>query len=238
MRRLRQGIAAILEGNPMRLAVGTELVAQALLFDMDGTLIDSRLMVEVVWRQWCEAHDVDFDSVLPQLHGVRLADSVRQFTPPGYDVEQEIRTLYDIELHTTDGIVPIRGALDLLASLPADRWTIVTSADQELARTRLAVTGIVPPPKMVGGDDVKEGKPHPAGYLEGARRMGVSAAQTLVFEDAIAGIRAGQAAGARVIAIASGHPGEIPDGVEWIPDMSVLRFVEESADGVRLRVVA
>jgi sugar-phosphatase len=209
----------------MRLAVGTELVAQALLFDMDGTLIDSRLMVENLWREWCIAHEVDFDRVLPQLHGVRLADSVRHFTPPGYDVEQEIRTMYNIELHSTDGIVPIKGAFELLTSLP-------------LARARLAVTGIVPPPKMVGGDDVKEGKPHPAGYLEGARRMGVPAAQTLVFEDAIAGIRAGQAAGARVIAIASSHPGEIPDGVEWIPDMSVLRFVDESADGVRLRVVA
>jgi sugar-phosphatase len=222
----------------MRLAIGTELVAQALLFDMDGTLIDSRLMVEVLWKQWCEAHDVDFDWVLPQLHGVRLADSVRHFTPSGYDVEHEIRTMYDIELHSTDGIVPIKGALDLLASLPPDRWTIVTSADQELARARLAVTGIVPPPKMVGGDDVDEGKPHPAGYLEGARRMGVPAEKTLVFEDAVAGIRAGQAAGARVIAIASGHPGEIPDGVEWIPDMSVLRFIDDSADGVRLRVVA
>lgn len=222
----------------MRLAVGTELVAQALLFDMDGTLIDSRIMVETLWKEWCDAHGVDFDWVLPQLHGVRLADSVRHFTPAGYDVELEIRTMYDIELRSTDGIVPIKGALELLASLPEDRWTIVTSADQELARARLAVTGIVPPPKMVGGDDVKEGKPHPAGYLEGARRLGCAPEKTLVFEDAVAGIRAGQAAGARVIALATGHPGEIPEGVEWIPDMSALRFVGVDADGVHLRVVA
>ena len=221
----------------MRLAVGTELLAQALLFDMDGTLIDSRIMVETLWKDWCDAHGVDFDWVLPQLHGVRLADSVRHFTPAGYDVALEIRTMYELELRSTDGIVPIKGALALLESLPPNRWTIVTSADQELARARLAVTGITPPPKMVGGDDVKVGKPDPACYLEGARRLGYEASQTLVFEDALAGIRAGQAAGARVIGLATGHPGEIPDDVEWIPDMSALRFIDESADGVRLRVV-
>lgn len=222
----------------MRLAVGTEIFAQALLFDMDGTLIDSRLMVEKLWKAWCDDHGVDFDWVLPQLHGVRLADSVRHFTPAGYDVDLEIRTMYDIELRSTDGIVPIRGALELLASLPADRWTIVTSADQELARARLAVTGITPPPKMVGGDDVQDGKPHPAGYIEGARRMGYAPAQTVVFEDAVAGIVAGQVAGARVIALATGHPGEIPEGVEWIPDMASLKFIGVGADGVHLRVVA
>ena len=222
----------------MRLAVGTEIFAQALLFDMDGTLVDSRQLVETVWKNWCDAHDVDFDWVLPQLHGVRLVDSVRRFTPDGYDVELEIQTMYDIELRGTAGIVPIRGALELLRSLPTDRWTIVTSADQELARARLGVSGITPPPQMVGGDDVQEGKPHPAGYLEGARRLGYPAAQTLVFEDAVAGILAGQAAGARVLALATGHPGEIPEGVDWIPDMASLQYVGVSADGVQLRVVA
>jgi sugar-phosphatase len=222
----------------MRLAVGTELHAQALLFDMDGTLIDSRLMVERLWKSWCEAHGVDFDYVLPRLHGVRLADSVRQFTPAGYDVAQEIRSMYDLELRCIDGIVPINGARELLATLPAERWTIVTSADHELARARLAVTHITPPPNMVGGDDVANGKPDPECYLEGARRMGCAPAHTLVFEDARAGILAGQAAGARVIGLATGHPGEIPEGVEWLPDLSALRFVDSGPDGVRLRVVA
>jgi sugar-phosphatase len=181
---------------------------------------------------------VDFEWVLPQLHGVRLADSVRHFTPPGYDVEQEIQTMYQLELHRTDGIEPIKGAIELLASLPPDRWTIVTSADHELARARLAVAGITPPSKMVGGDDVKHGKPDPECYIEGARRMGHAPAQTLVFEDALAGIRSGQAAGAQVLGMATGHPGEIPDEVGWIPDLSVLRFIDVGADGVRLRVVA
>lgn len=222
----------------MRLAVGTELHAQALLFDMDGTLIDSRLMVEHLWKAWCQARGVDFDYVLPRLHGVRLADSVRQFTPAGYDVEREIRSMYELELRSTDGIVPISGARELLATLPAERWTIVTSADHALAHARLAVTGIAPPPRMVGGDDVINGKPDPECYLEGARRMGCAPAQTLVFEDARAGIAAGRAAGARVIGLATGHPGEIPDGVEWLPDLSALRFVDCGPDGVRLRVVA
>lgn len=222
----------------MRLTVGTELLAQALLFDMDGTLIDSRVNVERIWQAWCDAHKVDFSQVLPHLHGVRLADSVRRFTPAGYDVEQEIATLYRLELEHTDGIVPINGAKALLAALPPERWTIVTSADQELARVRLDAAGIPVPRRMVGGDDVTRGKPDPQGYLEGARRLNSQPAQTLVFEDAAAGIAAGRAAGARVIALATGHADEIPEGVEWIPDLSALQVAGHDEAGVRLRVVA
>jgi sugar-phosphatase len=222
----------------MRLAVGTELVAQALLFDMDGTLIDSRAEVERIWEAWCREHGVDFGWVLPQLHGVRLADSVRRFTPPGYDVEQETAALYHAELTGTEGIVAINGTHELLAALPQERWTIVTSADHELARARLTAGKVPLPPLMVGGDDVTVGKPDPQGYIEGARRLGYSPAQTLVFEDAAAGIAAGRAAGARVIGLATGHAGEIPDDVEWVPDLSALRFIGLDDEGVRLRVVA
>lgn len=221
----------------MRLAVGTEIHAQALLFDMDGTLVSSRVMVEKLWRAWCEAHGVDFDDVLPQLHGVRLADSVRRFTPPGYDVEAEIRQMYDTELHCTDGVVPIAGARELLDSLPPARWTIVTSADHALAKVRLDVTGIAVPPKMVGGEEVTHGKPHPEPYLEGARRLGYAPSECLVFEDARAGIESGLAAGARVLALATGHEGEIPADVDWLPDLAALRFVDVGPQGVRLRVV-
>lgn len=222
----------------MRLAVGSELVAQCLLFDMDGTLIDSRAGVEALWKAWCEAHGVDFAHVLPLLHGVRLADSVRRFTPAGYDVEQEIRSMYQAELDDTSGVVVLDGSRELLAALPAHRWTIVTSADQELARARLRAAQVPAPETMVGGDDVDVGKPDPQGYLEGARRLGCAIDRSLVFEDAAAGIAAGQAAGARVVALATGHDGEIPEGVDWIPDLSVLRVIDSAADEVRLRVVA
>jgi len=222
----------------MRLTIGTELRARALLFDMDGTLIDSRESVEKVWQDWCLRNDVDWNYVQPRLHGVRLRDSVRRFAPPGADVDAITKELYEIELRTLDGIVALPGSKELLASLPAERWTIVTSADHELARVRLAAAGIEPPPRMVGGEDVIRGKPDPQGYLEGARRLDAEPAQSLVFEDALAGIEAGRAAGARVLALATDHEHDLPDGVDWLPDLSALRYQGEDEQGLRLVVVA
>ncbi|MBB3225773.1 sugar-phosphatase [Luteibacter sp. Sphag1AF] len=221
----------------MRLTPGSVIACKALLFDMDGTLIDSRIAVERIWKAWCDEHGVDWHYVLPRLHGVRLADSVRSFAPAGVDIAVETARLYQLELEQTDGIVPIPGAHELLASLPADKWTIVTSADRELAHARLQSAGIAPPPLMVCGDDVREGKPDPEGYMEGARRFGVAPADTLVFEDAAAGIDAGLGAGARVIAIAGDHPEELRDGVEWVTDLRTLRFAGIRDGLVELAVV-
>jgi sugar-phosphatase len=222
----------------MRLDTGTELRARALLFDMDGTLIDSRRAVEEVWQAWCARYGVDWDYVKPRLHGVRLRDSVRRFAPPGLDLEAVTEDLYRTELVKTDGIVPIPGAPELLASLPAERWTIVTSADRELAEVRLRAAGLAVPPRMVSGEEVVNGKPDPQGYIEGARRQGCAPQDTLVFEDALAGIQAGRAAGARVLALATDHEHDMPEDVDWIPDLRALRYAGEDADGLRLVVVA
>ncbi|QDE40616.1 HAD-IA family hydrolase [Luteibacter pinisoli] len=222
----------------MQLEPGLAIDAQALLFDMDGTLIDSRVVVEKIWKRWCDEVGLDWDYVLPRLHGVRMYDSVKMFTPKGMDVDAVYQRLYREEVEDVDGIVPIPGALELLATLPPDRWTIVTSADTVLAKARLGAAGIVPPPLMVTGEIVTDGKPHPEGYLLGARRLGAPASDCLVFEDAKAGIDAGRAAGARVIAIADAHSHEVPDGVERISDLTALRFDGLHEGKVRLRVVA
>lgn len=220
----------------MRLESGTVIQTRALLFDMDGTLIDSRVLVEKIWKRWCDENGLDWHTVLPRLHGVRMLDSVRRFAPAGTDVDATYQRLYTEEVNDVEGIVPIPGALELLAALPPETWTIVTSADTTLATGRLAAAGIVPPPRMVTGEIVTDGKPHPEGYLLGAKRMGVEPKDCLVFEDAKAGIDAGLAAGARVIAIAGDHPEEIPADVEWITDLTSLRY-EGRVDGmVTLRV--
>ena len=221
----------------MRLKVGDTLIAQALLFDMDGTLIDSRPGVERLWSQWAAEHDVDISTILPHLHGVRLADSVRRFTPSGYDAEHEIRAMYQAELNDVDGVIALDGTLDLLAALPPERWTIVTSADQELALARLGAAHIAAPPHMIGGDDVAVGKPDPQGYIDAATRLGYAPQQTLVFEDAPAGISAGRAAGARVIGIASGDPADFPDDLEWVPNLASLQLESVDKAGVHLRVI-
>jgi len=209
----------------MRLLPGQVLEAQALLFDMDGTLIDSRVVVEKIWKRWCDEVGLDWHYVLPRLHGVRMYDSISEFAPmAGQDVDAVYERLYREEVEDVDGIVPIPGALELLAALPPDRWTIVTSADLVLAKARLGAAGIVPPPRMVTGEEVERGKPAPDAYLLGAERMGAAAPACLVFEDAKAGIEAGISAGARVVAIAGDHPEELTPGVEWVTDLTTLRF--------------
>jgi mannitol-1-/sugar-/sorbitol-6-phosphatase len=221
----------------MRLLPGQAIDAQALLFDMDGTLIDSRVVVEKIWKRWCDEVGLDWGFVLPRLHGVRMYDSIREFAPmAGQDIDATYERLYREEVEDVEGIVPIPGAPELLASLPPDRWTIVTSADTVLAEARLGAAGIVPPPRMVTGEVVTHGKPHPEAYLLGAERMGASAQDCLVFEDARAGIDAGRAAGARVVAIAGDHPEEVPSGVEWVADLTALRFDGIHEGKVRLKV--
>jgi sugar-phosphatase len=223
-------------GGIMRLESGTVIEANALLFDMDGTLIDSRVVVEKIWKRWCEENGIDWHYVLPRLHGVRMLDSVRMFVKPGMDVDAVYQRLYTEEVEDLDGIVPIPGALELLAALPPSVWTIVTSADTTLAKARLGAAGIVPPPLMVTGEIVTNGKPDPEGYLLGAKRMGAAPKDCLVFEDAKAGIDAGLAANARVIAITGDHPGDIPENVECMTDLRALRFDGMHDGKVRLIV--
>jgi len=221
----------------MRLEPGTVVEASALLFDMDGTLIDSRVVVEKIWKRWCDENGIDWHAVLPRLHGVRMLDSVKMFVRPGMDVDAVYERLYREEVEDVDGIVPIPGALELLADLPPDTWTIVTSADTVLAKARLGAAGIVPPPRMVTGEIVTNGKPDPEGYLLGAERMGANPKDCVVFEDARAGIDAGLAAGSRVVAIGGDHTGEVPANVEWVADLTHLRFDGMHGGKVRLVVI-
>lgn len=178
---------------------------RGLLFDMDGTILNSIAAAERIWTAWAVRHGVDVDSFLPTIHGVRAIDTINRLALPGVDAEAEAAWITEAEIDDVQGVVEVPGAASFLQSLPANQWAIVTSAPRALALRRMAAAGIPEPEVMVTAEDVSAGKPDPAGYRLAARRLQVDPAECLIFEDADAGIRAGEAAGARVMVITATH---------------------------------
>ena len=181
---------------------------QAFLFDMDGTLITSTAAAERVWSRWAELHGLDVAAFIPTIHGVRAADTIRKQDLPDIDLDAEVAWVERGEIEDLDGVVPIAGAVDFVKRLPPDRWAVVTSATVPLAEARLKAAGVTPPALMITAEQVARGKPDPMGYRLAAERLGVDITDCLVFEDAEAGIRAGEAAGAGVVVVTAAwtHP--------------------------------
>jgi sugar-phosphatase len=175
----------------------TEIQCAALLFDMDGVLINSTPAVARVWRRWAIEHGFDPDEVVARAHGRPSLTTVREYLPNA-DHEAENREVERREIEDLEGVVPLPGALDLLASLPPDRWTIVTSCTRPLAEVRIKAAGLPLPKKLITSNDITHGKPHPEPYLKGASILGFPAANCIVLEDVPAGVRAGKSAGSRV----------------------------------------
>jgi sugar-phosphatase len=195
----------------------TEITCSGLLLDLDGVLIDSTPAVTRVWTQWAGEHGFDPAEVTRKAHGRPSIATIREFLP-GADAEAENEKVELFELEDLDGIVPLPGARELLAALPADRWTIVTSATRALAEVRLRAAGLPVPAIMVTASDVTSGKPDPEPYLKGAARLSLSPAECVVVEDVPAGVRAGKSAGARVVALTTTlSVAELqPVGADWV----------------------
>ena len=181
---------------------------QAFLFDMDGTLITSTAAAERVWTRWAERHGLDVAALLSVMHGVRAVDTIRRQNLPDIDLDAEVAWVERGEIEDVEGVAPIPGAVDFVKRLPPDRWAVVTSASVPLARARLKAAGVTPPAVLITAEDVERGKPDPAGYLKAAVTLGFDIADCLVFEDAEAGVQAGEAAGADVVVVTAAwtHP--------------------------------
>jgi sugar-phosphatase len=177
----------------------TEIRCSAVLFDMDGVLIDSTPAVARVWARWAEEHGFDPKEVVRRAHGRPSIATVREFLPNA-NHELENKEVERREIEDLEGVVLLPGSRELLNSLPPDRWTIVTSSTRALAEVRLRAAGLPVPPRLITSTDIKNGKPHPEPYLKAASALGFPASECIVFEDVPAGIRSGKAAGARVIA--------------------------------------
>lgn len=200
------------------------LKCHGFLFDMDGVLVDSRVVVERTWRKWADRHGMDADAIVPIAHGRRASDTLRDIAPQ-LDIAAETAWIDDVERHDLEGVVAMPGAAALLAHLPGLAWAIVTSSSDALARARLTAAGLPIPRVLIASERIANGKPAPDGYIAGARALGMAPADCVVFEDAPPGIAAGIAAGARVVGLATTYPAEqLTAATRVVRDLSEVRI--------------
>ena len=174
-------------------------------FDMDGTILSSLAAAERCWTAWAQRHGVDIQTFLPTMHGMRALDTIKRLQLPHIDPQVEADALTLAEIADVADIEAIAGAKAFLASLPPQRWAVVTSAPRLLALRRMEAAGLPVPALLISAEDVLNGKPAPDGFLLAAKRLGVAIERCLVFEDAPAGIQAAEAAGANVLVITAMH---------------------------------
>lgn len=192
-----------------------QLRCKGILFDMDGILISSLGSVERSWTKWAGLRGVDPEYACRTAHGCRAIETVAKLRPD-LDSEAELKLIEDIEIEDNEGLTVLPGVLELLSALPSDRWTVVTSATERLARVRLAVGGVPAPQQFVTANHVTKGKPHPEPFLAGAALLGCAPEECIVFEDSSSGAQAGRAAGCTVIATTFSHPIETLDAANYL----------------------
>ncbi|WP_221358738.1 HAD family hydrolase [Streptomyces beigongshangae] len=182
-----------------------KIQADALLFDNDGTLVSSLESVDRCWSRWAGEYGITAEEFARvELHGRPAADIVADLLPAAR-VPEALARIEQLEVEdVAGGVHLLPGTRELLGSLPADRWAVVTSATRRLAEARLGEVGLRPK-NLVAADDITRGKPDPEPFLLAARRLGVDPARCVVFEDAPAGLQAGRAAGMRTVALTTTH---------------------------------
>ena len=208
---------------------------KAILFDLDGVLVDSAECVERTWRNWAVQHHLNPESVIAAAHGRRTIETVH-LVAPELSADAELATLAASEATTSEGIYEIAGARELLEIMPADRWAIVTSGIRVVAEFRLRHTGLPTPSVMICADEIAHGKPAPEGYLSAAARMGRAAPDCIVIEDTTAGIEAAHAAGMRVIAVATTYPRERLTAADAVVDRLTDLSVVRDGDEIQIRI--
>lgn len=191
----------------------------AVLFDMDGTLLDSTACIEGIWRRWAARRGIDAEFVMRHIHGLRSVETIARVAPH-LDIAAEVAELAEEEIRTLHGITRIAGAAELLAALDArgQRWGVVTSAPRDLALAKIANVDLPAPELLVCAEDVADGKPHPVPYLAAAARLGCAPAHLVAIEDAPAGVASARNACMTVIALRTTHSDEALDAAHFIVD--------------------
>lgn len=207
------------------------LHCEALLFDLDGVLVDSAACIERLLRDWALQHALEPAHVFATSHGRRTIETI-QLVAPYLDAAAEAEALTTREAVTTEGVVEVAGARELLRAVPPNRWAIVTSGDRSVATLRLRSTGLPEPRVLICAADVTRGKPDPEGYLAAAEQLRVAPESCLVVEDAPAGLEAAHAAGMRSIGVAGTHAAAaLSRATVTIAALAAMRVVAGQTDG-------
>jgi sugar-phosphatase len=218
----------------------TSIQCSALLFDMDGVLVESTPAVARVWTKWALAHGFVPEQVVHKAHGRPSIATIRELLPDG-DHEAENGEVERIEIEDISDVIALPGAIHLLHAVPQNRWAVVTSATRALAEVRLRAAGLPVPQNLVTASDMQRGKPFPDPYLKGAEILQTPASECLVLEDAPSGVRAGKTAGARVLAVRTTSTDKelFAAGADWVADdlaaLSLQRSAQESSMTFLLR---
>ena len=213
-----------------------QIRCKGVLFDMDGILVSSLGSVERSWTMWAELRGVDPERTCKIAHGRRAIDTIAMLRPD-LDPEIELKIIEDREVEDNEDLTVLPGVLNLLAALPQNRWTVVTSATERLARARMAAGGVPAPERLVTADFVTRGKPHPEPFLAGAAMLGFAPEDCVVFEDSSSGARAGRAAGCTVVATTFSHPVESLDAAHYLVTDLTGITVESVGDGIALNLI-
>jgi sugar-phosphatase len=204
------------------------------LFDMDGVLISSIGSVVRNWRIWAKMYGIPNAETFEVTHGVRAIETVRMLRPD-IDANEGVRVIEQLELEDTADLKVLPGVKALLASIPPERWLIVTSATRKLLLGRLNAAGLPIPERIISGDDVVNGKPDPEPYRRGAALLGVKPEECVVVEDAPSGVGAGVAAGCRVLGVLGTHSREELHEANWVVASLEGLAVTAKTSGLELR---
>jgi len=208
----------------------------AILFDLDGVLVDSTRAVDREWREWAARKGVDGDAIMAIAHGVRTIEVIRRVAPY-LDAEAEASAIENHEAGDQQGVTVMPGAVDLLRSIPDGRWGVVTSGSRLLATNRMRYCGLPVPDVLVTSDDVTQGKPHPEPYLKGAKELGFAPGECLVIEDAPAGIESARAGGMKVIGLASTYrAAELTEADTVVPRLRMIQVTSNEMGRLAVQV--
>ncbi|MEG9433894.1 HAD-IA family hydrolase [Terriglobus sp. ADX1] len=202
---------------------------------MDGVLISSIASATRCWKRWAKLYNVPNADNFVLPHG-RPARDIVIMLRPDIDPDEGLRVIEDMEIEDVGDIEVLPGVRELLASLPPDRWTVVTSCTRRLLEARLRAAGLPEPPKLVSADDISRGKPDPEPYIRGAEALGLKPEDCIVVEDAVSGVESGIAAGCRVLAVLSSTPRTELKAATWIARSLAVVKVTADADGLQVKI--